>query len=176
LCEGTGAIGAPSSSLCHPAVASLLASWPRPVVALSLWPHRYQWHSLSTQRAGACSGGGKCRVAFVALSRPHRPRWRSSMAVSTRYPPCEQWRAAAVAGARSSLGRHLFRGVAGRLVVTWREYGDSGSLPCGYPAAWASRHLHGAMLDPNEPLTCHLDGEEGLHRRRASSSYIENIT
>jgi hypothetical protein len=160
----------------HPCVIPLLRRC-RPVGhALSLWPHRYQWHSLSTLRAVARSGGGKCRVVFVALSRPHRPRWRSSMAVSTRYPPCEQWRAAAVAGARSSLGRHLFRGVAGRLVATWREYGDSGSLPCGYPTARASRHLHGAMLDPNEPLTSHLDGEEGLHRRRVSSSYIENIT
>jgi hypothetical protein len=46
-----------------------------------------------------------------------------------------------------------------------------GCLPCGY----TSRHLPGVVLDPNEPLTSHLDVEEGLDGQCASSLYIEHV-
>jgi hypothetical protein len=46
-----------------------------------------------------------------------------------------------------------------------------GCLPCGYHY----RHLPGVVLDPNEPLTSHLDVEEGLDGQRASSLYIEHV-
>ena len=80
------------------------------------------------------------------------------MAVSTHYPPCEQGLAAVGVGA--CLLR-VVNGLWGRLVVMWRFYGVRGCVPCGYPAAQASRHLPGVFLAPNEPLTSHLNGEEG---------------
>jgi hypothetical protein len=36
------------------------------------------------------------------------------------------------------------------------------------PTAWASRDLPRVVLDPDKPLTSHLNGEEGVYRRALS--------
>jgi hypothetical protein len=142
-----GALSSPSSSLSSrcSVVVGPSASQPRPVVvvpvapslsSLSLLPprlfpaHPYLHYEqlLAALVTGAESSSLPRAVLVVVASIVFEIfvifvlRSRSSMAVSTRYPPC------------------------------------SGCLPYGYPAARASRHL---VLEPNEPLTSHLDGERG---------------
>jgi hypothetical protein len=57
----------------------------------------------------------------------------------------------------------------------WAVSGDVARLgglrcvPCGFPAARASRHLPGHLPAPNEPLTSCFNREEGLGARRESS-------
>jgi hypothetical protein len=56
--------------------------------------------------------------------------------------------------------------------VTWREYGGSGCLPCGYPLlmspAWG-------RSTPERAFTFPLNGKEGCGPR-ALSLYMGNVT
>jgi hypothetical protein len=120
------------------------------------------------------------QVLVVLIGPSHHRRRRCQFrtlfasvdVIITHCPPCEQWLAAMVMGAESPLGHYLFRRVCRGLVVTWREYRVGAYLV----AALATCHLPGLMLDPKEPLTSHLNGEEGLDGRRAPSFYLKNVT
>jgi hypothetical protein len=94
-------------------------------------------------------------LSFVAWSLPV-VSIPISVPSSTHDLRCEQWLAAVVAGA-GFLGHYLFQGssdVAG--IRGWRV------LTLWVSGAQASQDLPGVMLDPNKPLTSHLNGEEGL--------------
>jgi hypothetical protein len=118
------------------------------------------------------------------LSRLHCPESSSSSLPASLSSICvRRWPLAPASHPASSGSQQWWRmlghpsGVTCFEGVRWTVSGEVagirgiGCLPCRYP----SRHLSGVVLDPNEPLTSHLNVEEGLDGQHASSLYIERV-